>query len=270
LAAGLLLVAGGTVWFLTGTLTRGGLPRGPQETTVADNRSEADAAPAVPAGTPKTEETISLAQGPATMPNPADEIDMLEYGPPAPAVTLAAAPPAMAVSRAVELARENRLVIRVAARTLEESAARIEALAERVRPESAWRINTFPSPAVVATLTRRQEPLMTPGRPDAHEMAAARSSLDGVSPQPALPAAAAAPQPGRRVFSVESRLDESALEALLATLSESGQAAEFVEAAEPLPPEAPAMTPTSLLWWTQPPACWAPWGSVPVVVEQKN
>jgi hypothetical protein len=174
----------------------------------------------------------------------------------------------MSASRAVELARANRLVIRVTAASLAESAARMDALAARARPDSAWRLATSAPAEVVAVLSRRREPLPAPGRPETAELAASRSAPDFVGPEFVPPAPIAAPRE-RRVLCVESRLDESALEALLATLRESGQTAEFAEAAEPLPAQTPAMTTTALLWWTQPPACWAPWGSVPVVVEEK-
>lgn len=262
-AAALLLVAGGTTWVLTGAFNRGGLPRGP-EIAAADTAKELAPPPVT-----KTEDLTQLAMEVPTPPNPADEL--LEYGPPAPAMTLAAAPaapPAMPVARALELARENRLVIRVTAASFPESTAWMEGLAARARPESAWRVNASPSPAVMASLTRRQEPIAVTGGPDVRELAASRSASEFVTPGVVPPAPVAAPRE-RRVFSVDSRLDESALESMLATLAEGGQAAEFVEAAEPLPAGAPAMTPASMLWWTQPPACWAPWGSVPVVVEEK-
>jgi hypothetical protein len=89
---------------------------------------------------------------------------------------------------------------------------------------------------------------------------------------PALPAAQpqfpAPPQESRPVYVVDARLDESALQSVLGALSAGPQRARFAESDEPLPTPAPALSIQAALWWTQPAGSWAPWVSIPVVVDR--
>lgn len=271
-AAGLLLVAGGATWFVTSTLTRGGLSR-PPEVRIADagTQERPPEVVAPPTALESEEPGIELAMGPPPPPLETEALKQASELRAAMAETVPATTAPMATARALDLARGRRLVIRVTGTSLEQGSARMQSLAvAHARPESAWRVSGEAPPRVAALFTPRptQWPMDVPASDPA--ALASRSDPTGAALPPAAPVHVTPPPPPRcRVFTVESRLDESALDAILASLSGDGLSAAFAEATDAVPESAPGMTAAALLWWTQAPASWAPWGTIPVVILEK-
>ncbi|MCC6659322.1 MAG: hypothetical protein IT437_00395 [Phycisphaerales bacterium] len=271
-AAGLLLVAGGATWFVTSILTRGGLSR-PPEQRIANAGVQVGVPEVEPPAAPESEEPgIELAMGPPLPPPETGGLKQASELRAAMAEAAPATPAPMATARALHLARGRRLVIRVTGTSLEQGSARMQSLAvAHARPESAWRVSGEAPPRVAALFTPRptEWPVEVPASGPA-ALASRSDSTGAALPSPAAPVHMTPPPlPRCRVFTVESRLDESALDAILASLSGDGLSAAFAEATDAVPESAPGMTAAALLWWTQSPASWAPWGTIPVVIMEK-
>jgi hypothetical protein len=72
-----------------------------------------------------------------------------------------------------------------------------------------------------------------------------------------------------RVYLAETCLDEAALGSMLATLAAGqGWEARFQAAPEAVTDTCEVLTPSAVLWWTQPPSGWVEWATVPVVVRR--
>lgn len=184
---------------------------------------------------------------------------------------------AMSMERALQLAQENRLVIRVRVaegQTQREGADRV---ANRLRRTGAgWRF-AGDAPQVLASAVapstngfdvRRPRPV-----PDVMAGADIRLPHGALYGPPAPGAMIELPPLRASVYVVQSRLDSTSLESLKTALS--GVAADVVleEADVPLPDyeaHEHSLAPTAVLWWGQSPSAWTWWTSVPVVVEPRR
>jgi hypothetical protein len=65
------------------------------------------------------------------------------------------------------------------------------------------------------------------------------------------------------------RLDAAAIDTLLSALSPLGEPT-LEEAPQTLPMDEAVLNPAAVVWWSQPPAGWTSWTSVPVVVDRSK
>jgi hypothetical protein len=302
MAAGLLLLVGGATYF--GSIfwresTRPTVPYDPSGTTQAtregattgeagagatgssaiamNDGSGVDSDPA-----PQTDDpALALSSGEASEPlagmrragpSRADRPDFRAERDSAPIIPVS-------LDRAVELAREGRLAIRVQAKELR-GLALVERSGASPTPERQWRMSTDVSPATLASVlpavlpearrsgldramfaTAMVSPLVGPGA--AITTLTPRfgaGSVNASTPIDAMLARVSAS------YMLEASGTSKALDLVRTMLRDRLEGAvEFIELPD-------ALTPTSLgakdlLWWTQPSAEWTPRVSVPVVVE---
>lgn len=175
--------------------------------------------------------------------------------------------------RAIALAREGRLVIRLKApdpvvlADPERIAARI-----RSRQSPAWRLGEQ-APAQLASLLNAATPApYRPPQPAAPQPITFAGGYVSDLPEgfygPPRPPVEGFRPVRSAVYLVQTRLDAAALDSLRDALAPYGEPV-FEEAAEPLPIDnSAALTPNAVVWWSQPPAGWTWWASVPVVIDQ--
>jgi hypothetical protein len=194
-------------------------------------------------------------------------------------VTLAAFGPllpdagaALDVPRALELAREGRLVIRVTPRQPATVSEKVTEIAGRSRAGTSWSLSSGASPSLVALLTKPVQSV--PSRPTAPEDRAIAGS-NNVSGRGVLQIERPAPiewsplPDQNRVCVASVAPNEAALTALQRSLTEAIGSVEFAASESRVIDSAPLVsTPEAILWWNQPPSKWAPWLDVAVVVEQ--
>lgn len=195
------------------------------------------------------------------------------------AATLAASVPSgpIGIERAMELAREGRLAIRIVASDPREAAARVGQLAQRKPdPRRMWRLTTADEQttrlATVGIPTRDQVERkrdwdLSFARLMAGEMEMSPPvAIDGTPRRVAYD-----PRQDGGVFVLDAALTPQALGLVKSTLRVAGGAGtegriEFVELDEATSPSSSA---ESVMWWTQPTTSWVARAAIPVVVEAK-
>jgi hypothetical protein len=288
MAAGLLLIVGGTAYLGTTYLSGKTAPR--PINTLAVTKPRTDSAPpsastpaaltdAAPAKTGETAAPTAarVAERDAAVEQAKTEPDegmtIANAEPPAPEYSPADMGPflpALDGARAAELAQDGRLVIRLKSvdPTVTSNPGRI---AERLRSGDGWRLGDDPSPALLTLIAPpaapapEAEPVPVPELPTV-------AQTDPEQPQPVYgppgPPSDWHPLPPTTVYLVQARLDGATLEALRSALAGSYGEAVYEEQAEPLPQEGPgAVNPASVVWWASGPSGWARWANVPVVVD---
>lgn len=203
-----------------------------------------------------------------------------------PAEVLVAAPEApepveIGPERALELAREGRLAIRVLSGNPERAVTRLENRASRRSAAAPWRLggevdetiiaalaNPGPSTALVrADLPPEDLRPTFAGMDLPPEVRMLLPGSETTSLAFELPVPAHAVPHGRMV---EVRLDERTLESVRKEAARvAGGRAVYEELPTALPPETPPVSPASVFWWTQPPSAWGGWGRVPVIIEAR-
>lgn len=263
LAAAVALVVGGAGLLGILALQLTGRSTLPVQTASGTSKSNAD--PAVP--TPTDSPTV-LNQGTEIATTAGSE------QPPAESVVPAepeAITPAMTLARAVDLAREGRLIVRVRSSDLSRTLLRFGRIAGE--PRNAWRLGEDAPGQVVAGLQTEPprmidpaiEPTLAdwvdPGLPGSPLFPIPTVVIPRVEVQRIIPT----------VFLAQVRDDDDSLKGLLAALDATTiHSAIFEEAAAPIPVTPPALDADAMLWWTLDPSGWRPWTSVPVVVEQRK
>lgn len=176
--------------------------------------------------------------------------------------------------RAVALAREGRLVMRVRAKDTR-ALAQLERQGRTGTP-GGWTLRTRVPPSVIASVIAPR-PEAYPPRPTG---TAPERAIAGVERSTALIAGMMSAVPTivvnqddpmsrvRGTYLAEFAATDRAMSAVRSAFSgRLGAEVAFEELAEPI--EAPpAATPERVLWWTQPSSEWAPRVVVPIVVEQ--
>ena len=299
LAAGLLLVVGGTTYFMAQALTRPvKLPRPAH--TIALNEAPREVTPPAPESLP-AETFASKAEDRGALPPEAVPLEpvpsttfaeatrLAQYAESEPEMELAGAiePPAMGpfipegvdAVRAAELASEGRLVIRV--KSEETSLVRNpERVALRLRKAPltdrlGWNVEGE-APAALASAVATPFPQDAPLRLREPAPIVIAGDLPERYRDVELPKLYGPPEPelaeviaqGPTVYSVQLRLEPVNLSKLKDTLRDIGGEVVFEEADAPLPETGePALSPQAILWWGQRPEGWAKWGRVPVVVD---
>lgn len=204
-----------------------------------------------------------------------------------PVITLAQAQPApsMDPTEALRLAREHRLLIVIRSPNAEDASNRLGRFTSRTAPSLAtgWRVAADVPSSVVASLARgRGDALAAPPvrfippidtdllmAIDSREPMRSRG-LASRLPAP-MPVALGAPAPDGLVHMIEARLDESALASIASALTGDGPGTmevRFEALAEPLPATPPVVHADAVFWWSRPPAGWAAWTTIPVVIER--
>ncbi len=197
-----------------------------------------------------------------------------------PTATLAASVAAesgpIGIERAMDLAREGRLAIRIVASDPREAAARVGQLAQRKPdPRRMWRLTTADEQttrlATVGIPTRDQVERkrdwdLSFARLMAGEMEMSPPvAIDGTPRRVAYD-----PRQDGGVFVLDAALTPQALGLVKSTLRASGAGTEgrieFVELDEATSPSSSA---ESVMWWTQPTTSWVARAAIPVVVEAK-
>lgn len=270
-AAGLLLVVGGaSLWATTHYFSRP--PQRPSDRiAILDPKPDPVPVVEVPYVAPPATAQPTLAE--TTPPAPviesviaiaaADQADPSLMGPFLPELDGA---------RAAELARENRLVIRITA--LDPAfASEPGRLIDRIRraDQNMLRLGEEPTSTMVAALNpsfmERDRPV-SPTRSFAPAYAgSAPSDLPPDVYGPPLPPPEWNPPAPQLVYLVQARLDAAAMETLRTMLGGSYGRAEFEVLDAPLPDATPALNAASMLWWGQSPSGWTWWANIPVVID---
>jgi hypothetical protein len=297
MAAAVLLLVGGSTYFIAQSLSGPGPGPGPMKARVVrvpdvpQVRSETD--PTAVAAAPLGDETgmTMLKADPvedeaagATRMAGIPASDSLEATGASQAVAEATLEPAMGPElpaaadpvRAAALAREGRLIIRVKATDAGLIIRPDRVLTRMQRAQSpAWTVEG-PAPTPLALAVAQPFPSDLESRlPQPRREVTIASGEVSRMPQisleqygPPLPTLADAVQKGPTVYSVNARVDAAALARLRQVISGAGGEVIFEESAEPLPGSTePILTPQSMLWWGQTPAGWTRWARVPVVVD---
>lgn len=183
-------------------------------------------------------------------------------------------PEPMSATRASELARERRLVVRVRVPDW-----RAPVVAERLRRGGASGWQAGPVPAALASAVAPAYPDGAAARSASGRSSSAETMWAGRGAVPAPHDVVGPPPPGMdwsailpppalpRVFLVHVRADAEALESLRRSLSVAGAEVIFEESSTPLPgTDSPVLHPTAILWWGQP--TWADWAAVPVIIQR--
>lgn len=190
------------------------------------------------------------------------------------------------LERAVQLASEGRLAIRVTPATLR-GLGEIERAGERRSADRQWRLSKSVPPALLAAALPAlddRKPQAGPPRPDQGIIMAAALVRPIVgpgaayslvtappSPPPVAPGASLAPDPQSRLhasYVIDLPRTESAFDILRTVFREKLKGeVRFVELDEPV--ATPAQREASdEIWWDKPPAQWSPRVAVPVLVER--
>lgn len=177
------------------------------------------------------------------------------------------------LQRALDLAREGRLVIRVIARTPASIQSEVAAISTRRESGRIWTLSRE-APAEIALAVARP-PALAP-HPEEPAAAPAFANEQWQVPMKRVPAIDVTTRgievpPQREDISLASISPSiSALQSLQTVLTERLGAVEFAELGSPAQSAQPAaVTAESVLWWTQPPAQWSAWIDVPVVIERR-
>jgi hypothetical protein len=158
-------------------------------------------------------------------------------------------PEAMSVERALALAGEGRLIVRVRSESLLRSAERLGGL----RGSGEWRMAGLAGGEVAELFSLPMDEPMRIAGPEAEHP---RIDVERT--------------PVANVYIAEARLTAESLSALLEGLALAGQTPVFEEISEPAPVDEDALDPREVIWWTGGPSDWAPWIRVPVVLEPEK
>lgn len=178
-------------------------------------------------------------------------------------------------ARAIELAREGRLLIRVRGADLRKSTDQIAALAQERESARSWRLSTS-IPDVLAQMAPKVPPARaldihlsaTASGPVAKLLIAEQArKLTRMVSEVSLPAtlSSSPSSPGVGAFVLECQASVASLKAAVRSLAISG-VVRFEEIDEPLFVGS-ADDVESVLWWTEPSSAWVPRLDVPVVVD---
>lgn len=187
-----------------------------------------------------------------------------------------AAEAGMTADRALALAREGRLAIRVVSTHPSLAIHQLDRRLGRRAGGGSWRLaGDVPAPIVAA--------VANPGPPVVLASAAARQgepmfftsarepvrvSLPTPTSPPVTPALVPQPEIAPESRMAEVRLDAEVLEAVRGAIGRAaGGDAVFEELPTPVPDEALPVSPAAVFWWTRPASEWTAWARVPVVVE---
>lgn len=270
LAAGLVLLVTGGVYWSSLLFTPGPKPAvGPiARTDHAETPLPAPATEPAPIATASRGMTEPSAMKAADAAAPAGATSEL--------ATTAAAE-SVSVDRAVELAREGRLVMRVESKNTR-GLTSLEAMGNG-RGARAWRLRKDVPAAVTASVLAAStatapSDFVGPVMAASHPTNVASLLAPLVGPRAAYNVAP--PRVTSRgaeivgTYLLDLPANAASLQSLATTFADKLQGGvRFEELPEPA--DAPALSdPESLLWWTQPPPQWAPRATVPVVVEEPN
>ncbi|MFN0134085.1 MAG: anti-sigma factor family protein [Phycisphaerales bacterium] len=293
LAATLLLVLGGSTYFITTNLDRP-IATGPIS-PIARGPSESEGPKATRLAQADTKDATAMKVAPERLATPIVEVPATAIAAAEPAtdgsvatiaasepetVTVGSAPSSDNVERAANvrltsaeaavLARDHRLIIRVCTKD-PAILVRPQRVADRVRRAAspAWRVSGEAPTALAAALSA-PVPIEAPEIPVDSPLIMADS---GPAPEvpvfgPPVPSVADLAQAPRPVYMVEARLDAASLESLRLALGGMPAKVVFEAADSPLAMDySPVINPSTVLWWGQPTSAWATWGRVPVVVD---
>jgi hypothetical protein len=182
------------------------------------------------------------------------------------------AEPTISLARAVELAREGRLVVRIRSGDVDRTLLRFGRMADR--PRQAWRLTEDAPTAIVAGLQTEPPRLVDPRIEPV--ILSDWSGIPGLD-TPMFPFPAMAPPRFEiervipTVFLAQVRTDEASLRGMIAALNATSiHSAALEESPTPLAMPAPSLDADAILWWTQAPQGWRPWAQVPVVVAAEK
>ncbi|MCG3122750.1 MAG: hypothetical protein GIKADHBN_01151 [Phycisphaerales bacterium] len=185
-----------------------------------------------------------------------------------------AEPAEMTADRALALAREGRLMVRVVTGSVDRAVGRMQTGEDRRLASVVSSVDASPADAeriaVAAEIARPLEfatsPLDGPTDAPSTLIAADRSHLPAVSLRTERPVIERR-QARRAVARVDVAPSAEAIDSLKDALGTRGTFVQFVELSDPIPSQ-PAFRPEQALWWTQPPSTWTPTIGIPVVFEQ--
>lgn len=185
---------------------------------------------------------------------------------------VAEAAPALAIERAVALAGERRLAVRIICEDPLRFDDRVRDLARAGRLHDGWvvggRAPMALADALTAVLPRSADVASRYESPLAMLFA---SRSGPVTPRFEAPVGIVSlPEPSLRtaVYLAETRLDDRAFVALLSELGDGrGVTVEMQVLDVPWNGRHIPATVDSILWWTGDPSNWTPWTTVPIVVE---
>lgn len=264
LAAGLMLMVAGLAYF-------GSVAWKAVKTPVAPN--VVDNGGGVPSGTEIAINDTTPGNGERAMTNAPGEAAAAKSAASS-ETALAAAPDTglreVSIDRAVELAEEGRLAIRVLAQK-PENLTRIERDVSKPRAERQWRMTSTVPAQIVAAVVPARKTTEGPALASDHRNALA---LLGpyLGPGAALSMVTAAADPLARVkgtFLVDVPATREQLGVVAAVFKNQLNARVVFEELPtvldmPMSPQV-----QDVLWWTQPPSQWVSRATVPVVVEQR-
>ncbi len=264
LAAGLLLMVGGLAYFGTVAYKATQKPIAP---TLTEHSAGGLTELAIAAGEP----TAGNKEAAGGVAERAGDVPAAKHGAPETMALADAQPPSreVPVERAVELAGEGRLAIRVLA-TKPENLSRIERDVSKPKGDRQWRMTRdVPADVVAAVVPARK---VGNGPVVAGERSALSLIGPYIGPGAAISMMTAAADPLARVkgtFLVDVPVTREQLN-VVATVFKNQLNARVVFEEMPKALHAPASPqPQDVLWWTQAPSQWVPRATVPLVVEQR-
>lgn len=174
----------------------------------------------------------------------------------------------MPIDRALRLAGEGRLCIRVVTDQPDRLAS---GLSRRVSRARDWRVDATPLPQALASLVAPRE-IVGPGSPvdpslgpilaDSNEPHSTFDPVFGPRIEAFAPVGVQ-----QRILLVASRIDGAALESLTEQLIvRTGRGVVFEELPVPTGMR-PALSPEEVFWWSSSPETWAGWASIPIVLD---
>lgn len=275
-AAMLVVAVGGTV------LTMQALQRQGAPLSTLARSEESPAAPTRPAefvSSASERETLKLAAVPASKesvesakPSTLDsarDTEGLQHE----KTVIAANTAEISQERALELAREGRLLIRVRTSSVDQAVARMHDGSDRKLAEVVTNVELAPEDSsklasVVESMRSEARSPLDEDRVDAPVVASDRSGDAHVQPLSGGPAGRAEHRgPRIAVTRLDVRVTGQAFQALRDSLGGKGGKVELVELPEAVSAK-PAFDPDDALWWMQAPSTWTPRVAVPVVFEQ--
>lgn len=187
-------------------------------------------------------------------------------------------------TRAAELAREGKLVIRVVSSQAGRTPVTVAEHLKKDCSGPGWKLASEVSSAVAVAVApepvdwkqiAKEQPLPEHDAVVASDFTAAGKGPEGLIGPPAPPEAVEfAIEQVPSVYMLQARLDATTMAAVRTSLQKAGRADEvvFEERYESLPLDhnAPILNPNAMVWWTNPPAGWTKWGEVPVVIDPKR
>ncbi len=190
-----------------------------------------------------------------------------------------------APARALQAAREGRLIIRVRSNAPETARARLASVVDERQPESrTWQLSRATQPEIIAAATRAVPTLAERVQAEQERLARARTMASDVSnsTQPTMELTpskpAFDPRQNQGVFLLDVPASDDAISTARVVLAgvllgrapglePAADAIELVELDNAIP-ALPSTQVEAVMWWTQPPRNWIGHASVPVVIEE--